>query len=73
MQSTIVSKPTVKHFNYPVLKINKEGNIIILFLGPKTGTLLYFEKPCGYGLGTYRTDWFEEAFEIFNHKLEISN
>ena len=75
MKSTCTPKKLSR--SYPYLGRIKKGesvkiNIIVLFLGPRNGTVVHEDEYC-HGLGTTSNSWMEADFIPFDGTVTLSN
>jgi len=58
---------------YPILKINETKTIIVMFLAPKKGVIVYSEKE-GYQIGGVDHKWDETvSFTEYKGTVKLSN
>ena len=53
---------------YPILKRNPNTGLVVDFTAPKTGVVVH--ESGFYPVGTYRTDWYENNFEVYHEKQD---
>ena len=58
---------------YPILKINKTKNLVVLFLAPKKGIIVN-SKDVDYKIGEFHEEWAEkEFFTEYYGTVKLSN